>query len=124
MDFFRRRFILIADDNHDLALTLSLLLKLFGFDVDTVHNGNDAVTAARTRRPDILLLDIGLPGLNGYEVAGQFRSDGKLKDVFIIAISAYSPDMLRGRYDQRIFDHYLVKPVDFKTLLPLLRNVA
>jgi DNA-binding response OmpR family regulator len=124
MDFFRRRFILIADDNHDLALTLSLLLKLFGFDVDTVHNGNDAVTAARTRRPDILLLDIGLPGLNGYEVAGQFRSDGKLKDVFIIAISAYSPDMFRGRYDQSIFDHYLVKPVDFKTLLPLLRKVS
>jgi CheY-like chemotaxis protein len=52
------------------------------------------------------------------------RSDGKLKDVFIIAISAYSPDMLRGRYDQSIFNHYLVKPVDFKTLLPLLRNVA
>jgi DNA-binding response OmpR family regulator len=124
MDFFRQRFILIADDNHDVAVTLSLLLKLIGFDVDTVHNGKDAVTAARTRRPDILLLDIGLPGLNGYEVAGQFRSDGKLKDVFIIAISAYSPDMFRGPYDQSIFDHYLVKPVDLKTLLPLLRNVA
>jgi DNA-binding response OmpR family regulator len=124
MDFFRRRFILIADDNHDLARTLSVLLKLIGFDVDTVHDGRDAVTTARTRRPDILLLDIGLPGLNGYEVAGLFRSDGKLKDVLIIAISAYSPEMFAGRYDQSIFDHYLLKPVDFKTLVPLLRTVA
>ena len=124
MDFFRRRFILIADDNHDLALTLSVLLKLIGFDVDTVHDGRDAVTTARTRRPDILLLDIGLPGLNGYEVAGLFRSDAKLKDVLIIAISAYSPDTFAGRYDQSIFDHYLLKPVDFKTLVPLLRKLA
>ena len=124
MDFFRRRFILIADDNHDLALTLSVLLKLIGFDVDTVHDGRDAVTSARTRRPDILLLDIGLPGLNGYEVAGLFRSDAKLKDVLIIAISAYSPDTFAGRYDQSIFDHYLLKPVDFKTLVPLLRKLA
>jgi DNA-binding response OmpR family regulator len=124
MDLFRRRFILIADDNHDLAFTLSVLLKLIGFDVETVYDGRDAVTMARSRRPDILLLDIGLPGLNGYEVAGQFRSDGKLKDVFIIAFSAYSPDKFLGRYDQSIFDHYLVKPVDFKTLLPLLRKLT
>jgi DNA-binding response OmpR family regulator len=124
MDFFRRRYILVADDNHDLALTLSILLKLIGFDVETVRNGIDAVTAARTRRPDVLLLDIGLPGLNGYEVAQVFRGENKLKDVLIIAISGYSPNMFPGRYDQSIFDHYLVKPVDFKTLLPLIHKVA
>jgi DNA-binding response OmpR family regulator len=124
MDFFRRRFILIADDNRDLALTLSILLKLIGFDVDIVHDGKDAVTAAKTRRPDILLLDIGLPGLNGYEVATLFRCDEQLKNVFIIAISGYSPDMFSGRYDRSAFDHYLVKPVDFKTLLPLIQKVA
>ena len=100
MDFFRRRFILIADDNQDLALTLSILLKLIGFDVDIVHDGKDAVTASKTRRPDILLLDIGLPGLNGYEVAALFRCDDQLKNVFIIAISGYSPDMFSGRYDR------------------------
>ena len=124
MDFFRRRLILIADDNHDLAFTLSVLLKLIGFDVETVYNGRDAVTSARSRRPDILLLDIGLPGLNGYEVAGVFRTENKLKDVVIIAISGYSPDMFPGRYDQRVFDHYLVKPVDFNTLLPLILQAA
>ena len=99
MDFSQRRFILIADDNRDLAISLSILLKLFGFEVDTVHNGRDAVTAANNRRPDVLLLDIGLPGLDGYQVARHFRSDGRLKDVFIIAISGYSPDMFSGTLD-------------------------
>jgi DNA-binding response OmpR family regulator len=124
MDFFRRRFILIADDNRDLAFTLSLLLKLIGFDVEVVHNGRDAVTAGMTRRPDILLLDVGLPGLNGYEVAVLYRSDDKLKGVLIIATSGYSPDMLPKCYSEGVFDHYLVKPVDLKTLLPLIHKVA
>ena len=75
----------------DLAISLSILLRLVGFEVETVHNGRDAVTIAKNRRPDVLLLDIGLPGLDGYQVARQFRSDDKLKTVFIIAISGYSP---------------------------------
>ena len=97
MDLLRRRSILIADDNQDLAVSLSMLLKLVGFEVETVHTGGEAVTAAKLRRPDVLLLDIGLPGLDGYQVARQFRSDDNLKDVFIIAISGYSPDMFRER---------------------------
>jgi DNA-binding response OmpR family regulator len=124
MDCFRRRFILIADDNRDLAFTLSILLKLIGFDVEIVYNGGDAVTNGKNRRPDVLLLDIGLPGLNGYEVAARFRSDDNLTGVLSIAISGYSPDMVPGCYYQGVFDHYLVKPVDIKTLLPLIHKVA
>jgi DNA-binding response OmpR family regulator len=124
MNFLRQYFILIADDNRDLAISLSILLKLVGFDVQTVHNGNDAMTVARIRRPDVLLLDIGLPDLTGFEVAGQFRSDERLKTVLIIAISGYSADMLLGHAELAIFDHYLVKPVDFRTLLPLIRKTA
>ena len=120
MDFFRARFILIADDNRDLAISLSILLQLFGFEVDAVHDGRDAVNAAKNRRPDVLLLDIGLPGLNGYQVARHFRNDGQLKDVFIIAISGYSPDMFSGHFAQGDFDHYFTKPVDLETLLPLI----
>ena len=93
MSFFQRRLILIADDNRDLAISLSILLKLVGFEVDIVHNGRDAVTAAKNRRPDVLLLDIGLPGLDGYQVAREFRSDDILKHVSIIAISGYAPDL-------------------------------
>jgi DNA-binding response OmpR family regulator len=124
MNFFRRRFILIADDNQDLALSLSILLKLVGFEVETVNNGRDAVNLARSRRPDFLLLDIGLPGLNGYQVAGELRADDALKDVVIIAISGYSPEMLRGHWPKEHFDHYLVKPVDFTTLLPLITKTG
>ncbi len=124
MNIFRRRFILIADDNQDITLSLSILLKLFDFDVDTVHDGRDVLPLARTRRPDVLLLDIGLPGLNGYQVAGQFRSDQGLKDVTIIAISGYTPDMLDARFKRSDFDHYLVKPVDVRTLLPLISGTT
>ncbi len=124
MNFFRRRFILIADDNQDITLSLSILLKIFGFDVDTVNDGREVLSVARTRRPDVLLLDIGLPGLNGYQVAGQFRSDQDLKDVAIIAISGYSPDMLDRQFRRSDFDHYLVKPVDFRTLLPLISGTT
>jgi CheY-like chemotaxis protein len=124
MSLFRRRFILIADDNQDLALSLSILLKLVGFDVQAVHDGRDAVTVAKTRKPDVLLLDIGLPGLNGYQVAGQFRSDERLKDTIIIAISGYSRNMFERLSKPGDFDHYLVKPVDFRTLLPLINKTA
>ena len=122
MDLFRRRFILIVDDNRDLALSLSLLLKLVGFDVVAAYDGYEALAIARTRWPDILILDIGLPGLNGYEVARQFRNDERLRTVLIIAHSAYPPDSSPGRTNERDFDHYLVKPADIQTLLPLLRD--
>lgn len=124
MSLFRRRFILIADDNQDLAISLSILLKLVGFDVEVVHDGRDAVTVAKTRRPDVLLLDIGLPGLNGYQVASQLRSDERLKDTIIIAISGYSRNMFERLSKPGDFDHYLVKPVDFRTLLPLINKTA
>jgi len=62
--------------------------------------------------------------LNGYEVARKFRSEERLKNVVIIATSGYSPDMLPGRYKNGEYDHYLVKPVNFTTLLPLLRKIA
>jgi CheY-like chemotaxis protein len=120
MEHFRRRLILIADDNRDSALSLSALFKLVGFDVETVHDGRDALTFATCRKPDILILDIGLPGLNGYQVAEQFRSDERLKHVPIIAISGYSANMFSARYELGNFDQYLVKPVDFRTLLSLL----
>lgn len=123
MDSFQRRFILIADDNLDLATSLSMLLKLAGFEVETVHNGPDAVTAATHRRPDVLLLDIGLPGLDGYQVARKFRSDDRLNNVFIIAISGYSTDMFVKRTTKGDFDHYFTKPVEFRTILPLIARL-
>ncbi len=120
MEFIRRRMILIADDNQDLATSLSILLRIVGFEVDTVDNGGDAVAHTGSRKPDILLLDIGLPVLNGFQVARHFRSVETLRDVLIIAISGYSRDMNSEMSELAHFDHYLVKPVDMKTLLSLI----
>jgi CheY-like chemotaxis protein len=97
MDLFRRLYIVVADDNRDVAATLSSLLKLVGFEIATVHDGREAVATAISRPPDVLVLDIGLPGLDGHEVARRFRSEEKLKNVLIIVTSGYSPDMLPGR---------------------------
>jgi CheY-like chemotaxis protein len=124
MDLSRRRFILIVDDNHDLTITLSLLLKSLDFDVDVVHNGHGALAVALTRRPDLVLLDLGLPGLDGFEVARRFRSDDRLKGVRIIAMTAYPRNTFPGRTDHEDFDHYLVKPVDLKALLTLISEAG
>jgi CheY-like chemotaxis protein len=124
MDLFGRRlFILIADDNRDLAKSLAMLLKLAGFDVETVHDGRDALKVARARRPDVLLLDIGLPGIDGFQVAEQIRSDPCLNNIYIISISGYDQCMFPGRSQRAGFDHQLVKPVAFQTILSLLARL-
>jgi DNA-binding response OmpR family regulator len=120
----RRPHVLIADDHRDLAKTLALLLNLAGFDAETVHDGRDALKAARAHRPDVLLLDISLPGLDGVRVTEQMRGDPLLSNVLIIATSAYDSDMFRGRSRQASFDHRLVKPVAFQTILSLLARIG
>jgi two-component system CheB/CheR fusion protein len=116
----RRPFILIADDNRDLAKGLSILLKLGGFDVETVHDGTAALKAALAHRPDVLLLDIGLPGMDGFQVAEHIRSDPVMKHILIIAISGYDMDMFHGRSQRAGFDHHLVKPADPLAVLSLI----
>jgi CheY-like chemotaxis protein len=121
--FGRRHFILIADDNRDLVRGLSLLLNLAGFEVETVHDGLAALRAARARKPDVVILDIGLPGMDGFQVAEHMRADQALKNIPIIAISGYDNDMFLGRSGRAGFDHHLVKPVDFQTITSLLARL-
>jgi DNA-binding response OmpR family regulator len=124
MDLFGRSlFILIVDDNRDCATTLALLLRLAGFEVETVHDGWEALRIAKARRPDVVLLDIGLPGLDGFQVAEAMRNDANLKNVYIIAISGYDRDMFQGRSRRSGFDLHLVKPVDFDTLNSLIAGL-
>jgi CheY-like chemotaxis protein len=129
-DFFRsaasgllgdaRRRVLVVDDNADIARLMALLLLHFGFDVRTLFDGHLVLATARSFRPHFILLDIGLPGIDGYQVAEQLRSDQDLDDMVIIAVSGYSPDMFPGRSRPARFDHHLTKPVGLETLLPLL----
>ncbi len=120
MALSRHRLILVADDNEDMAATLSTLLQIIGFRVAIAHDGREAVSLATSCRPDVVLVDIGLPILNGYRVAAELRGDPRLKHAVIIAISAYSPGMLPFRPTQDDFDHYLVKPIDIDELLLLV----
>jgi PAS domain S-box-containing protein len=114
------RRILIVDDNRDSALSLALLLQLGGYQTHTAHDGPAAVDAARAFRPEVALLDIGLPGLNGYEVARRIRKELGLKDAILVALTGWGQDEDRRRAREAGFDHHLVKPVDPQELRALL----
>jgi signal transduction histidine kinase len=116
--------ILIVDDNVETARGMERLLKLLGNDARTVYNGRAAIETARTFGPDFVLLDIGLPGMDGYEVAATLRSDSIHKDTVIIAVSGYGQEEDKRRSLAAGFNHHLVKPVDFDALIALLGRTA
>jgi signal transduction histidine kinase len=112
--------VLVVDDSIDNARGISRLLKLLGHDVREAHDGEAAIVVARAHGPEVVLLDIGLPGKDGYEVAKQLRTEGCCRDALIIAVSGYGqPEDLR-RAKEAGFDHHLVKPVDYDALMTLL----
>jgi CheY-like chemotaxis protein len=112
--------ILVVDDNHDAALSLAKLLRLSGHEVHTVHDGLEAVAAAETLEPQVVLLDIGLPKLNGYEAARRIRAQQGRKNVLLVALTGWGQEEDRRRSRESGFDAHLVKPVDFKALKALL----
>ena len=107
----------------DTARGLSQILKLLGNDIRTAYDGPSAIAEALDFRPEFILLDIGLPGMDGYQVARQLRRDG-FRDVVIIAISGYGQDEDRVRSREAGFDHRLVKPVDYDALITLISQPA
>ena len=115
------RRILLVDDNPDTLRGMARLLKLEGHEVVVAHDGPAAVESARAYMPDVALLDIGLPGLNGYEVAQTLRRDGST--AILIAISGFSQERDRDRSRESGFDHHLSKPVDLNLLLAIIGNL-
>ena len=103
--------VLVADDNRDLVASTSALLDLWGHQSHTVHNGNDVLAAALVFRPDVILLDIGLPEVDGFELARQIRAERALDRARLIAITGYGQDSDRARSHDAGFDTHLVKPV-------------
>jgi CheY-like chemotaxis protein len=114
------RRILVVDDNRDAAKTLSMLLKLTGHETHIAFDGREAVAAAETFRPEVLLLDIGLPKLNGYEAAIAIRQQPWGKDMLLIALTGWGQDEDRQKSQDAGFDAHLVKPVDPNVLTNLL----
>ncbi|WP_435015979.1 response regulator [Tundrisphaera sp. TA3] len=116
--------ILIAEDHVDLSNIIAMLLEHCGFDVKQAHDGRIVLGLARAFRPHFILLDVKLPGLNGYEVAEQIRGDETFAHTIIIGVSAYSPVPRPGLPLKAHFDHYLTKPFDLETLLGVLNPTS
>jgi signal transduction histidine kinase/DNA-binding response OmpR family regulator len=116
--------ILVVDDNVDAAETLAALLERNGHEVHLAHDGMTALDAAEIRQPDAVLLDIGLPGLNGYEVAERLRARPESKSTLLIAVSGYGQEEDLRSSRLAGFDHHLIKPVNVDELIKLLAQPA
>jgi CheY-like chemotaxis protein len=114
------RRILIIEDWNDTTDTLALLLRLRGQLVGVARSGLEGLRAALTTRPEVILLDIGLPGMDGYEVARRLRLEGGLEEVRIIVISGYCRDTDRARSEAAGIVHHLAKPASMEELEALL----
>lgn len=114
--------ILVVDDNVDAAVTLALLLKSLGHETCVVHDGFQALRMAVGFRPDVVLLDIGMPGLDGYEVARRLRALKRERPLRIIAVTGWGQDADRTRSREAGFDVHLVKPVDPTLLTRVIGN--
>jgi DNA-binding response OmpR family regulator len=106
------RRILVVDDNEDAAESLALFLCLTGHEVRTVLDGAQAIRLAREFRPEAVILDIGLPGMDGFELARLFRQDADLAGVVLVALTGYGDDGHRQRSLESGCDWHLVKPAD------------
>jgi len=115
--------VLVVDDNVDVAQSLTMLLEASGHDFRTAHDGPNALATALDYRPDVVLLDIGLPGMDGYEVAKKMRQQPNLKHVVLVAVSGYGHESDHRRSQEEGFDHHLVKPIDFGKLQQILATV-
>jgi PAS domain S-box-containing protein len=115
--------ILIVDDNRDGADSLVMLLRLMGNDTRTAYDGQEGVDVAEEFRPDVMLLDIGLPKLNGYEACRRIREQEGGKDIFLIAVTGWGQEDDRRRSADAGFDRHLVKPVDPQELMKLLAGL-
>jgi len=119
----QRLRVLVVDDNVDAAITLSELLKLWGYEAWVVHNGLEAVRIALTHQPDVALLDIGLPLMDGYEVAQRIRQEFSLHRPILIAVTGYGQEEDRRRSLEAGFDYHFTKPVNLAVLRGVLASV-
>ena len=116
------RRVLLADDNRDAAAAMGALLEMQGYEVRIAHDGEEALSMAAGFRPEIILLDIGMPRLNGYEVAAQLRREPWASQVLLVAISGWGQQKDKQRSRAAGFDHHLTKPINPADLLRLLER--
>ena len=118
------RRILVVDDNRDSADSLAVLLQLSGHETHTAYDGLEAVEAAAKLQPDVILLDIGLPNLNGYEAARRIRKQARGKGAALVALTGWGQKEDRRRAEEAGFNAHMVKPVDHVALMQLLSELT
>lgn len=116
--------ILVVDDNQDSAMSLAMMLSIMGHETRTAHDGESAVTTAEAFLPEVVLLDIGLPKLNGYEVAQRIREQAWGATMFLIAVTGWGQDEDRQRSAEVGLNVHMVKPVEPAVLEKILADLA
>ena len=112
---------MVVDDNADAAESLAMMLELDGHSVVRAHDARAAIALARNERPNVMLLDIGLPDIDGYELARRLRALPEVDAARLIAVTGYGQAEDRRRAQDAGFDDYLVKPVEFESLRAMLQ---
>ena len=118
------RRILLVDDNRDFALSMEALLSAHGHAVRTAYSGAEALAAAAEFKPDVAFLDIGLPGMSGYELASALRASAATARTFLVAVTGWGQESDRARARAAGFDRHLVKPAEFDVILDVLRSLG
>jgi CheY-like chemotaxis protein len=115
--------LLIVDDNRDAAESMAMLLQIWGHEVRCAYDGPSALEVSATYRPQVVILDIGLPGMDGYEVASRLRESPQAAQAVLIAVTGYGREEDRLRSRRAGFDHHMVKPVGPDALQKLLSSL-
>jgi CheY-like chemotaxis protein len=118
------RRILVVDDNTDAARSLATLLKLRGHEVQVAFGGREALAAARAEPPELIFLDIGMPDMDGYEVARQLRAEFDGEAMGLVALTGWGTEQDRNRSTEAGFDFHLTKPVDLAAVEEVIGKVA
>ncbi|WP_164103875.1 hybrid sensor histidine kinase/response regulator [Candidatus Laterigemmans baculatus] len=120
----QRLQVLVVDDNEDAAKMLAMIVRALGHEVQTAHDGSQAVERAAASRPDVVLMDLGMPRMNGYEAAQKIREQEWGKEVLLVALTGWGQEEDRRRTKAAGFDHHLVKPVESAVLQQLFAELA
>ncbi|WP_081779110.1 response regulator [Legionella sainthelensi] len=123
MNYTNCRRILVVDDNIDITTSLTLLLELMGHTIKIAYNGLDAIDTASTFHPDLILMDIGMPQLNGYDVAKEIRKQPWGKHIILAALTGWGLEKDKHRAKEAGFDFHITKPIKLDMLERLLTDI-
>jgi len=116
--------VLVADDHPDVAHLQATLLKQNGYETEVCVHGNQVMEAIERTRPDVVLLDLTMPGMDGFDVAEELEINADLRPTLLVAVTGHHDEMMRKRTRDAGFDHHLLKPVSWSDLAPLLESVT